>query len=300
MSVTPRFGVISLPNTDWSVFLERSLHIERLGFEILTTGDHFVDWTEPTRPWHEAWCALAAIAMATKTIRLATYVSQFPLRHPAMLARQALTIDHISNGRLEVGLGTGIDIDPSYDMLGLANWDGKNRVVRFKEYTEIVDRLLANETTSYCGDYFTINGAIMQPRPVQQPRPPLVIAALGPVMLRFTARVADTWNTMSFAKTFEEQLAEVAEKVKTIDEACAKIGRDPQSLRRSYLMFDPTARASGGAYAYYQSVAAFEEMAGRVMETGFSELCLYYPTRPEQVGVFEKIATDALPKLRKA
>jgi hypothetical protein len=103
---------------------------------------------------------------------------------------------------------------------------------------------------------------------------------------------------MSFAATFQEQLAEVSERVRICDEACAKIGRDPTTLRRSYHMFDPTARSSGGAFSYYASVDAFEDMARRLMEAGFSELSLYYPTLPEQVATFERIAQGVLPRLR--
>ena len=299
MAHTPRFGVLVLPNADWAEILRCSKHVEDLGFDLVTTADHFVDWSDTSRLWHEGWSVLAALAMATDRIRLATYVTQFPLRHPAMLARQALTIDHISGGRLEIGLGTGINIDPSYDMMGIPNWNGKERVVRFKEYVEIVDRLLFNEISSYEGEFFTITNAVVKPRPVQRPRPPIVIAALGPVMVRFAARLADTWNTMSFAATFSEQLAEVAGRVRICDEACAKFGRDPGSLRRSYHMFDPTARSSGGAFSYYASVDAFEETAGRIMEAGFSELSLYYPTVSEQVATFERIAQDVLPRLRR-
>ena len=300
MAHAPRFAVLVLPNTDWSDILQRSLHVEELGFDLVATADHFVDWTDPSRLWHEGWSILAALAVATSRVRIATYVTQFPLRHPAVLARQCLTIDHISGGRLEIGLGTGIPIDPSYDMMGMPNWEGRERVPRFKEYTEVIDKLLSQEVTNYAGTYFTINEAIVKPRPVQKPRPPIVIGALGPVMLRFTASIADTWNTMSFAPTFDAQLTEVREKVRLIDEACTKIGRDPTTLRRSYLMFDPSARSSGGAFNYYQSVAAFEDMAGQVMEAGSSEVCLYYPVLPEQLNVFEKIAIDVLPKLRNA
>lgn len=298
MAHHPRFGVLVLPNSDWPEIMRCSKNVEDLGFDLVTTADHFVDWSDTSRLWHEGWSILAALAMATDRIRLATYVTQFPLRHPAMLARQALTIDHISGGRLEIGLGTGINIDPSYDMMGIPNWDGKERVVRFKEYVQVVDRLLSNEVSSFKGDYFSITDAIMKPRPVQAPRPPIVIAALGPVMVRFAACMADTWNTMSFASTFEEQLAEVTERVRICDEACAKLGRDPNTLRRSYHMFDPTARSSGGAFSYYASVGAFEDMAHKIMEAGFTELSLYYPTVPEQAATFERIAQDVLPKLR--
>jgi len=300
MSHAPRFGVLVLPNTDWSEILRCSKHVEDLGFDLVSTADHFVDWSDTSKKWHEGWSVLAALAMATTRIRLATYVTQFPLRHPAMLARQALTIDHISSGRLEIGLGTGIDIDPSYDMMGIPNWDGKARVVRFKEYVEVIDRLLSNEVSSFAGEHYTINDAIVKPRPVQQPRPPIVIAALGPVMVRFAARMADTWNTMSFLATFDEQVAEVRQKVNISNEACAKYGRDPASLRRSYHLFDPAARSSGGAYSYYASVGAFEDMAGNIMDAGFSELSLYYPTVSDQIPVFERIAQDVLPKLRQS
>ena len=298
MPHAPRFGVLVIPNRSWSEILQRSQHVENLGFDLLTTADHFVDWSDTSRLWHEGWSVLAAIAMATEKVRIATYVTQFPLRHPAMLARQALTIDHISNGRLDIGLGTGIPIDPSYDMMGIPNWDGKERVVRFKEYVEVVDRLLSNEVSSFAGEYFTINDAVVKPRPVQQPRPPIVIAALGPVMLRFAAHKADTWNTMSFAKTFAEQIAEVREKVRIVDDACAKVGRDPTTLRRSYHMFDPTSRATGGGQACYASLDAFEDMAGQLMEAGFDELSLYYPELDEQIPVFERVAHELLPKLR--
>ncbi|WP_089933847.1 LLM class flavin-dependent oxidoreductase [Candidatus Entotheonella palauensis] len=298
MSDAPRFGVLVLPNQSWSNILAQAQQVERLGFDLFTMADHFVDWSDVSRPWLEGWSILTAVAMATSRIRLATYVTQIPLRHPAMLARQALTVDHISNGRLEIGLGTGIAIDPSYDMMCIPNWDGKERVARFKEYTQIVDLLLSNESSSFSGTYYGIQDAVVKPRPVQSPRPPIVIGALGPVMVRFSAQIADTWNTMSFAETFEKQLEDVAAKIDIANEACAKIGRDSGSLRRSYLMFDPIARSSGGSLSYYQSVGAFEDMAGRVMETGFSELCLYYPVVAEQISVFERIAQDILPNMR--
>ena len=103
MNHSPRFGVLVLPNQSWSNILQQAQHVERLGFDLFTMADHFVDWSDVSRPWLEGWSVLTAVAMATSRVRLATYVTQIPLRHPAMLARQALTVDHISNGRLEVG-----------------------------------------------------------------------------------------------------------------------------------------------------------------------------------------------------
>src|SRR5262249_27701132 len=227
--------------------------------------DHFVDWTNPAVPWLEAWTLLAAAARDTTRIRLATYVSQIPLRHPAVLARQALTVDHVSGGRLEVGLGTGLTIDPAYDMIGIPNWEPKERVARFGEYVEVVDRLLANERASYDGRYYRIQNAVMNPPRIPQPRPPIGVAALSPVMLRHAARHADNWNSLSFAASFEQQHAETAARVARVDDACRAIGRDPASLRRSYLMFDPASRAAGGRISYYESESRFLGMGGRIL-----------------------------------
>jgi alkanesulfonate monooxygenase SsuD/methylene tetrahydromethanopterin reductase-like flavin-dependent oxidoreductase (luciferase family) len=293
-----RFQVLVLPNAPWDELERRFTYVEDLGFDLVSTADHFVDWTNPAVPWLEAWTALAAAARATRRIRLLTLVTQIPLRHPAMLARQALTVDHVSGGRLEVGLGTGLPIDPAYDMLGIPNWEPKERVARFGEYLEIVDRLLSNERSSYEGRYYRIKDALMNPRPVQRPRPPLVVAALGPAMLRHAARRADTWNSLSFAKSVDAQLAETADRVKRMEDACAEVGRDPATLRRSYLMFDPTSRASGGRLAYYESESAFVDMAGRLRELGMTELGVYFPAVAAQRPVFERIARDVLPKLR--
>ena len=273
-------------------------HVEDLGFDLATTADHFVDWNNPAVPWLEAWTVLAAAARETTRIRLATYVSQIPLRHPAMLARQALTVDHISGGRLEVGLGTGLSIDPAYDMIGIPNWEPKERVARFAEYVEIVDRLLSNEKSSFEGRYYRVKDAAMNPRPVQRPRPPIVVAALGPVMLRHAARHADNWNSLSFAPELRQAARRDGRAHRRIDDACAAIGRDPASLRRSYLMFDPASRATGGRIAYYESEDLFVDMVGRLRELGISELGLYFPILPAQRPAFEKIARDVIPKMK--
>lgn len=294
-----RFQVPIMPAGDFDTILRRFKHVEDLGFDMATTGDHFVDWTNPTRPWLEAWTTLAAIARETSRIRLATYVTQIPFRNPAMLARQALTLDHISGGRIEVGLGIGLTIDPSYDMIGVENWNEKERVRRFPEYVEIVDRLLSNEVSSYQGEYYRVKDAVMNPRPVQSPRPPIVIAALRPVMMRHAAKYADNWNSLSFAETFSEQLSETRERVARMTDNLAAIGRDPAELRYSYQMFDPSSRASGGAVSYYESTNLFVDMAESLIETGMTELGLYYPMLEEQYPAFETIAREVIPELKK-
>lgn len=293
-----RFQVLVLPNASWSELVKRFKLIEDLGFDLVGTGDHFVDWTNPPSPWFESWTLLAAVARETTRVRIGPLVAQIPLREPAMFARQALAVDHLSNGRLELGLGIGLTIDPSYDMMGIPNWSVKERVVRFKEYVHIVDQLLSNEVTTYKGRFYEVKEAVMNPRPVQQPRPPIVIAAMGPVMLKHTARYADVWNSLSFAASFEEQLEETRSRIATIDEHCAALGRDPSSLRRSYLMFDPGARSSGGSFRYYESQDIFVDMVQRITELGISEIGLYYPMLDKQLPMLERLARDVIPELK--
>lgn len=295
---TIRFQVLCLPDVPWADLRERFVRAEALGFESAALADHFVDWTDPTRPWFESWTALTGLAGATSTIRLATGVTQIPLRNPAMFARQAMTLDHVSGGRLEIGLGTGLVGDPSYAMIGVPDWDAKERVAHFGEYVRIVDGLLRDRTLSFAGEHYRVEGATMHPGPVQSPRPPITIAGLGPVMMRHVARYADTWSSLSFKSDVDEQLAETSERVSRMDEACVALDRDPGTLRRSYLLYDGQARRRGGRYDYYASVDAFETLAGRVLELGMDELCLYFPPDPSQWPVFERIATDVLPRLR--
>lgn len=294
-----RFQTAIMPSCGIDEFIRRFKHAEDIGFDMATTGDHFVDWTEPSRPWLEAWTAMTAVACNTSRIRLAHYVNQISLRNPAMLARQALTLDHISGGRLEVGLGIGLTIDPAYDMIGVPNWTPKERVDRFPEYVEIVDKLLANTEATVEGRYYSAKGAVMNPRPVQSPRPPIVIAALGPRMMRIAAKYADNWNSLSFADSFDKQLAETKDRIARMQDYLADAGRSPEDVRFSYQMFDPASRASGGAITYYQSSNLFLDTAERLIELGITELGPYYPALEEQYPAFEQVGREFIPELKR-
>ena len=179
MTFPLRFHVLLLPNVPWAEFRARVIRLEELGFEVAGVADHLVDWTNPPAPWFEAWTSLAALAEATSRIRLTTLVTQIPLRNPAMLARQVLTLDHISGGRVELGIGTGLTIDPSYAMGGFPNYSAKERVDRFGEYVDVVAQMLAQEVTTFHGEHYAVDGIVMNPRPAQSPRPPIMIDGDG-------------------------------------------------------------------------------------------------------------------------
>lgn len=293
-----RFHVLTLPGRSWPEYREQVLHVESLGFDVAAVPDHFCDWANPPAYWLECWSLMAALAVETTTIRLSTNVAQIPLRHPGVLAHQAVTVDQISGGRLELGLGTGLTIDPGTEMVGLPNWSNAERVARFGEYLELVGLLLSQEVTTYAGAYYSAQDAVMNPSSVQRPRVPLVAAALGPRMMRHTARLADGWNTMSFSPDFDVQLAELSGRNRQLDALCAEVGRDPATLQRGANLFDATARASGGTIRYYADEELFLRLVTGLRDAGYTDLGLYYPSDPAQRDAFERLARDVVPHLR--
>ncbi len=298
MSFDIRFQVLTLPGQPYATYRQQVLHLEQLGFDIAAVPDHFCDWANPPAPWLECWTLLAALAVETSTIRLSSNVAQIPLRNPAVLAHQAVTVDHVSGGRLELGLGTGLTIDPGTEMIGLTNWSNAERVARFGEYIELVSMLLSQEITSFDGRYYQANSAVMNPSSLQSPRIPIVAAALGPKMMAHAARWADTWNTMSFDPNFDAQIVELGERSRQMDLLCATVDREPATLRRSANLFDAQARATGGRLRYYDNDELFVHLVRSAIDAGFTDIGLYYPVDPEQLPAFERIAIEIIPPFR--
>ena len=148
-----RFGIVTDQNQPWSELLARWQLFERLGFDSIWDCDHFVQPSRPTGPYFEAWTLLAALAARTERIRIGVLVSCNTFRHPALLAKQAVTVDHVSNGRLELGLGAGW-YEPEHRMFGLDFPNPGELTSRFREAVDIVDGLLRNEVFSYAGHHY--------------------------------------------------------------------------------------------------------------------------------------------------
>ncbi|UCE95845.1 MAG: LLM class flavin-dependent oxidoreductase [Candidatus Bathyarchaeota archaeon] len=292
-----RFGILTLQHLPWREEVKRWQMIEDLGFDSIWLADHFVNYMQPNAPWFESWTLLAALANHTNRIRIGTLVSSIPLRNPVLLARQALTVDHISNGRLELGLGAGASgtIDPVYSMIGIEDWNPAERVSRFKETVEIIDKCLRNRVTSFEGQYYRLQDATLAPPPIQQPRPPITIGAMGPRMLQIAAKYAECWNSFG-----DEQWGAPPGKIventrrrnRLLDRYCRDIDREPTSLRRSLLVFGTDAET------VFRSQKDFEEVVERYTAIGISELIFYYPYREKLLPTFKKIATDVIPTLR--
>jgi len=294
-----RFGIVTFQNVPWEKHVKRWQSIEALGFDSAWIADHFVNYENPTSPWFEAWTLLAALASQTNHLRMGA-ISSIPLRNPALLARQALTVDHISNGRLDLGLGAGApgNMDPSYRMTGIEDWPPPERVARFREVVEIIDQCLRNRVTTYKGRYYQLENTSMAPPPVQQPRPPITIAAMGPSMLRIAARHADTWNTLGgeFNAPPETILENLKRQTKLIDDYCSKINRDPRTLRRSLLIW------GSEALTVFDSEEAFKETVKRYLDIGVSEFMFFHPDTAPPISsrAFKEIATEVIPEFRKA
>jgi alkanesulfonate monooxygenase SsuD/methylene tetrahydromethanopterin reductase-like flavin-dependent oxidoreductase (luciferase family) len=284
MTRVVRFGICTDQNMPWQKTAERWRLFEELGFDSAWNCDHLIQPSRPQGPYFEAWTLLAALAAVTKSIRVGVLVTSNTFRHPAVLAKEAITVDHVSNGRLDVGIGAGW-YEPEHRMFGIDFPETKELVSRFKEAVEVVDAMLRNETTSYAGQYYQLREATSRPAPVQKPRPPLTLGAFGPRMLKIAAVHADTWNAFG-------SVEEIRQRNELLDQYCDEIGRAPTSLGRSLYCWAKTADTDP-----WVSLDAFEDVVGRYMEAGMNEFILDQP-RDDQFDILEKAASHVIPKLR--
>jgi F420-dependent oxidoreductase-like protein len=203
-------------------------------FESGWTFDHFYPiYSDSTGPCLEGWTTLTALAQATRRLRLGTLVTGIHYRHPAVLANMAATLDIVSGGRLEVGVGAGWNEEES-GAYGISLGSPRERSDRFEEACEVLVGLLSNDTTSFAGRYFQMTDARCEPHPVQQPHPPICIGGSGERRtLRTAARFAQHWNFVGGT------VGEFARKRDVLHAHCAEIGRDPSEiLLSSHVRFD--------------------------------------------------------------
>ena len=270
----------------WLALIERWRRYEALGFDSVWLCDHFVG--QRGEPLFEAWTLLAALATQTSRIRLGAAVTCGTFRHPALLAKEAVTVDHVSGGRLEIGLGAGWWA-VEHATYGIPFKAPAERVASFRDGIQVLDRLLwaGDRPASFEGWTYRLQAARFEPRPSQRPRPPLVLAAQGPKMLEVVARHADAW-VGSFGLTADE----VAARNRFLDERCAALGRDPRALRRAFL-WAPWVQSVDP----WDSADAFLDFVGRYREAGVGEFIFDEP-RPKQRPTLERIAGAELPTLR--
>ncbi|MGH7862208.1 MAG: LLM class flavin-dependent oxidoreductase [Candidatus Dormibacteraceae bacterium] len=231
---------------------------DEAGFDHVWDFDHLasIGPSGPDHPVFEGWALQAAMGVATQRVRIGCNVTGNAYRHPAQLAKLAVTVDHLSGGRLEFGIGAGW-AQIEFQMLGMTGLE--NRVGRLDESLRVIKSLFTDDRTSFEGKYYHLSDAIANPKPLQHPHPPIWIGAGGDLMLKVVARHADVWNPTGPARGADYQTA--SEKLM---QACAAIGRDESTIRRCNLL-----RWSGS------SRQELLELVGADLERGFSEEIIY-------------------------
>ncbi|MEX2227879.1 MAG: LLM class flavin-dependent oxidoreductase [Dehalococcoidia bacterium] len=278
-----RFGVSVEAPIAWDELLQVARTIDAESrFASLWISDAMMGNGPPDDPRLDAWSALAAIAQATSRVRLGVLVSGNAYRHPALLAKMATTIDHISNGRLELGIGAGWPGENR--RYGIDFGTRRERAERLDEAVQVIRALWTQERPVFRGDHYSLDGPPYSPQNIQWPHPPILIGGGSDAMLRIIAKYADAANPMI-------NLAEANEK---IDAYCREIGRDPKEIRRTlethlFMHDDPAVvrRASEIAREQFntsddelarQLFGSLEEVRSRVRrsaEDGLDELIVF-------------------------
>ncbi len=244
--------------------------------------DHFypINVPDTTGPCLEGWTLLAALAAQTDRLRVGVMVTGNTYRHPAVLANMGATVDVISRGRLDFGIGAAWN-EQEHAAYGIPLFAPGERIRRLGEACEVIRRLWTEPTVTFQGKYYQLTEARCEPKPVQKPYPPFVIGGSGEQLtLRVVARYADIWN----ASTSSPE--EFARKSAILDEHCAAIGRDPASIERSVqIIVNPT------------DLAASREIFRGLVKVGATHLIFYLrPPFPE--GIARRLADEIAQPLR--
>ena len=221
-----RFSVWPAPTQSFDEVAKIARHAEASGWDGLFYADHFMPDAEDTSaPWPEAWTTLAALAASVPRIRLGTLVTGNTYRHPAVLAKMAATVDHISGGRLVLGLGAGWQ-ENEHRQYGVPFYTLGERLARLDEACQVIKQLFSQEKSRFDGKFYQLDDASLEPKPVQNPLPLLIGGGGEKVTLRITARWADEWNVWGNVETLQRKMA-------ILDGHCADVGRDPAQIQRS-------------------------------------------------------------------
>ncbi|MFI2370102.1 LLM class flavin-dependent oxidoreductase [Streptomyces sp. NPDC018833] len=298
-----RLSTVILPVRPWhDGGRDQWLRAEQLGFHTAYTYDHLSWRTFRDGPWYGAVPTLTAAAAATERLRLGTLVTSPNFRHPVTLAKELISLDDISGGRITLGIGAGgIGFDAT--ALGQEAWTPRERADRFAEFVPLLDRLLTEGGVTHEGTFYSAVEARNIPGCVQRPRLPFAIAATGPRGLKLAAGYGQAWVTTGDPKvnetgTPEQSREAIRVQLDKLSKACADIGRDEADLEKILLTgFTPDRGRP------LESLDAFVDFAGRHFALGFSEIVVHAPIPDSDFAadqaVFEQIATEAPAQLRR-
>jgi F420-dependent oxidoreductase-like protein len=228
------------PAAAWARTVELARQAEELGFESAWVFDHFTTVPEPSDEiTFESFSTLSALAMVTERVRIGHMVICAGFRNPALTAKLASTIDVISNGRFELGIGGGWKED-EWLAYGFGFPPTKERLAQLGDHLEVISRMLAPGRATFEGRYASVTGAINEPKGLQSPRIPIIVGGNGPnVTMRLAARFADELNLVF------RPLSELGDLMALARQRCEEIDRDPATLRLSLYVADPEVRTAG-------------------------------------------------------
>jgi F420-dependent oxidoreductase-like protein len=280
-----RFGVLTYPeHITYRDIAEVWQEIDTLGFATAFVFDHFVPFTgNPNGPCLEAWTLLSALAAQTKHVHAGVLVTGNTYRHPAVLAKMAVTVDHVSNGRLILGLGAGW-LETEHRMYGIPFSTTSGRAQQLREAVEVFKRLFTQEKSTFTGKYYQLKDAPFAPKAVQKPHPPLLIGGTGPkVILPLAARQANIWH---FYGGSEAQ--SIRRTCAAFDAVCRKVGRDPEEVEKATSL-SPS-----------QLVGSLKEVVARLRalaEAGLGHLIVEL-SQPYDRQFLRRFAKDIIPEFR--
>lgn len=221
-----RFSFWPTPSQAFGDVLRLTEHVERTGWDGVWYADHFMpNTTDTSTPWPEAWITLAALGARVPRLRIGTLVAGNTYRHPAVLAKMAATLDHITEGRVVLGIGSGWQ-ENEHRQYGIPFYTVAERLQRLDEACQVIKKLFTEREASFDGRYYQLDRASLEPKPVQQPLPLLIGGGGERVTLRITARYADEWNVWGTPEI-------LAQKMAVLDGHCRDIGRDPAQIKRT-------------------------------------------------------------------
>jgi len=232
-----RFSFWPIARQSWDDVLTLAQHVERTGWDGIWFADHFMPNTaDAGDPCHEAWTTVAALAASVPRIRIGPLVAGNTYRHPAVVANMAATIDHISGGRLVLGLGAGWQ-ENEHRAYGIEHYTVGERLRRLEEACQVIKALFSERRANFEGRYYRLENAPLEPKPVQKPLPLMIGGGGEKVTLRIVARFADEWNVWGGVDMLRR-------KMSVLERHCEAVGRDPRAIQRSaavlvYLSDDP-------------------------------------------------------------
>jgi alkanesulfonate monooxygenase SsuD/methylene tetrahydromethanopterin reductase-like flavin-dependent oxidoreductase (luciferase family) len=289
-----KLSVVILPSERWEVARSSWRRADEWGLHAGYTYDHLSWRSFREKAWFSMVPTLAAAATVTSRLRLGPLVTSPNFRHPLVLAKDLIALDDISSGRLIVGVGAGgTGFDSS--VLGQESWSAARRHERFEEFARALELLLRESSSNVEGAYFRVVDSRQIPGPLQLPRPPLYLSALGPRSLALTAELAEGWvsfgnPTRGDTSTFDA----VQQQVRTLNLELEGRGRDVSSLHRVLLDFE----SDESPMASYD---AFLDWAGRYRELGFDEVVVHWPVRESAFAydeaLFERVCTEGATRI---